>query len=117
MAISDPCHKLAGSLFESWLFIDSARRYASVEEKEKALMATTNARAAVYDAEKEGAMTEDETKALNDDLNTIIHTIEWREFSEARDRLEALGEQTFMHALQKVVECQCGPGFSINSGG
>jgi len=117
MAISNACHKLAGSLFESWLFIDSARRYASVEEKGKALMATTNARAAVYDAEKEGTMTEDETKALNDDLNEVVHAIEWRQFSEARERLESLSEQTFVHALQKVVECECSRGFSVNSGG
>ncbi len=106
--ISEKCHDLATSLFENWLFIDSARRYASVEEKEKALGATINARAAVYDSEKEGAMTESETKALNDDLNEVIHAIEWREFPEARERLEALSEQTFKHALQEVVKCECG---------
>jgi len=105
--ISDKCHDLATSLFETWLFIDSARRHASVEEKGKALTATINARAAVYDSEKEGAMTESETKALNNDLNEVIHAIEWREFPEARDRLEGLSQQTFMHALQEVVKCEC----------
>ena len=107
MAISEGCYGLAGSLFGAWVFVDAARRYASVEEKEKALMATINARAAVYDAEKEASLSPDEAKALNDDLNTIIHTIEWREFAEARDRLESLSEQVFMSSLEKVVECEC----------
>jgi hypothetical protein len=106
--ISDKCQVLASSLFNTWYFIDNARRYASVEEKEKALVTTINARAAVYDSGIDGALTESEVKALNDDLNTVIGAIEWREFSEASDRLKALSEQTFMHALQEVVKCECG---------
>lgn len=104
--ISEECYGLAGSLFGAWVLIDAARRYASVEEKEKALSATINARASVFDAEKEAAMTEAETKALNDDLNEVIHAIEWREFAEARERLESLSEQVFMSSLEKVVECE-----------
>lgn len=107
MSISDKCYDLAGSLFRAWVFIDAARRHAAVEEKGKALSATINGRAAVYDCEKEASLTPGEAKALNDDLTTIIQAIEWREFSEARDRLEALGEQFFMASLQKVVECEC----------
>jgi len=108
MIVSEECYQLAGTLFASWALIDAARRYASVEEKEKALQATVNARAAVYDAEKEGAMTESEATKLNDDLNEVVHAIEWREFAEGRDRLEALSEQVFMISLEKVVECECG---------
>jgi len=106
--ISEDCHKVATSLFNSWFFIDSARRYAGVEEKEKARDTIINARSAVYDSGSEGAMTESEVKALNGDLDTIIEAIEWRQFSEARERLEAISEQVFMHALQKTVECECG---------
>jgi len=105
--ISEGCYRLAGNLFTAWVFIDSARRYASVEEKEKAHSATINARAAVFDAEKEGAMTEGEAKALNNDLNEVIHAIEWREFAEGRERLESLSEQIFMSSLEKVVICEC----------
>lgn len=107
MPISEKCYGLAGSLFGAWVFIDGARRYAAVGEREKALMATISARAAIYDCEKEASLSPDEAKALNDDLNTIIHAIEWREFSEARDRLESLGEQVFMSSLEKVVDCEC----------
>lgn len=108
MPISDKCYKVAGSLFTSWVFIDAARRYARVEERGKALQATINARAAVYDAEKEGAMTGGEATALNDDLNEVIHAIEGRQFAESRDRLEDLSEQVFMSSLEKVVDCECG---------
>jgi len=107
--ISEECHDLATSLFDAWFFIDGARRYAGVEEKEKARNTVINARSAVYDAGSKGAMAEEEVKSLNDDLNTVIEAIEWRQFSEARERLEALSEQTFMHALQKTLECECGP--------
>lgn len=105
--ISDECYKLAGNLFGSWVFIDSARRYAAVEEKSKALTATVIARAAVYDAEGADAMTTSEAKALNDDLEEVIHTIQKGNFAEARDRLESLSEQVFMSSLDKVVECEC----------
>ena len=115
MTIHDPCHKLATNLFTSWYFIDNARRYASVEEKEKALMTTINARAAVYDAGTEDSLTESEVKALNDDLTLIIGAIEWRQFAEARERLEILSEQVFLNALEKVVQCECSQGFSVNS--
>ncbi len=108
MIISEECYKLAGTLFAGWALIDAARRYATVEEKEKAHQATINARAAVYDAEKEGALTKSEAKSLNDDLNEVVHAIEWREFAEGRDRLEALSEQVFMISLEKVVDCECG---------
>ncbi len=110
MHISDKCYGLAGSLFSAWTLIDAARRYAAVEEKEKALMASTNARAAIYDCEKDGSLLPAEAKALNDELNKVIHGIEWREFSEARTRLETLGEQFFMSALEKVVDCECPEG-------
>ena len=108
MIISEECYKLAGTLFAGWALIDAARRYASVDEKEKTLLATVNARAAVYDAEKEGALTEGEATKLNDDLNEVVHAIEWRGFAEGRDRLESLSEQVFMISLEKVVECECG---------
>jgi len=108
MSISEKCHGLATSLFEAWVFIDSARRYASVEEKEKALTASINARAAIYDCEKEASLLPDEAKALNGDLNRVIGEIEWGKFPDARDRLEALSEQVFMSSLQKVVKCECG---------
>ena len=107
LPISDECYGLAGSLFGAWIFIDAARRHAAVEEKEKSLSATINARAAIYDCEGEASLSPDEAKAINDDLNTVIHTIEWREFPEARDRLESLSEQVFMSSLEKVVECEC----------
>jgi len=106
MTISEECYGLAGNLFGAWVHIDAARRHATVEEREKALSATINARSSVYDAEKEQAMTEGEAKALNDDLNEVIHAIEWREFAEARDRLESLSEQVFMNSLEKVVQCE-----------
>lgn len=115
MTIHDPCHKLATSLFTSWYFIDNARRYANVEEKEKALTTTINARAAVYDSGAEDSLTESEAKALNDDLTLVIEAIEYRKFAEARDRLETLSEQVFMNALEKVVQCECSQGFSVNS--
>ncbi len=105
--IRDECFGLARNLFKVWLSIESARRFASVEEKEKALTATINARAAVYDAGGADAMTDSEAKALNDDLTEIINTIEGRSFVEARDRLESLSEQVFMSSLQKTVECEC----------
>lgn len=108
MPISDECYKLASSLFTSWIFINAAHRYATVEEKEKALQATVNARASVFDAEKEGALTESEAKALNDDLNEVIHSIEGREFAVGRERLGNLSEQVFMSSLDKVVSCECG---------
>lgn len=115
MPIHDPCHKLAMNLFTSWYFIDNARRYANVEEKEKALMTTVNARAAVYDSGSEGTLTESEVSTLNDELNLVVEAIEYREFAEARDRLETLSEQVFMNALEKVVQCECSQGFSVNS--
>lgn len=105
--ISEECYKLAGDLFASWVFLDSARRYASVEEKGKALTATIIARAAVNDAEKEASMSPNEAKALSHDLDEVIHVIEWGDFAKARDRLESLGEQVFMSSLDKVVECEC----------
>ena len=106
--ISGKCHDLATSLFEPWILIDSARRYATVEEKLQALLATINARAAVYDSEKEGALTGSETAALRSDLNEVIQAIADGNFKEVRMRLETLSEQTFMSALQKVVACECG---------
>jgi len=105
--ISDECYGLAGSLFGAWVFIDAARRHAAVEEKGKALSATINARAAIFDCEREASLSPDEAKAINDDLNTVIQAMEWREFPEARDRLESLSEQVFMSSLEKVVECEC----------
>jgi len=107
MSISEDCYNTATSLFNAWYFIDSARRYASVEEKEKARNTVINARSAVYDAGSEGSMTESEVKALNDDLNTVIYKIERGEFVVAKENLGSLSEQTFMSALQKVVACEC----------
>lgn len=104
--ISEECYGLAGSLFGAWVFIDAARRHAAVQEREKALSSTINARAAVYDCERETSLSPDEAKAINDDLNTVIHAIEWREFAEARDRLESLSEQVFMSSLDKVIDCE-----------
>lgn len=125
MPISEDCYKLAGSLFASWALISAAHRYAIIEEKEKALQATSNARAAVFDAAKEGAMTQEEARALDDDLNEVIRAIEfggplmmyksgeWREFTEGRERLESLSEQVFMRSLEKVVDCECGEAKAI----
>ena len=107
--ISEECHKAATSLFNQWFFIDSARRYVNFGEKQEAVLITINARSAVYDSGAEGAMTESEVKALNDDLNTVIEAIESDNLRLAKDRLAALSDQTFMHALQKTVECECGP--------
>ena len=73
-------------------------------------MASTNARAAIYDSEKDGSLSPNEVKALNDDLNEVIHGIEWKEFSESRVRLESLSEQFFVSVLEKVVDCECPEG-------
>lgn len=107
--ISDKCHDLATSLFSSWLLIDSARRYVTVVEKKDALAATINAKAAVYDSGKEGAITESETIAITGDLEGIANAIRDGLLPTAKSRLEDLSKQTFMHALQEVVECECGP--------
>lgn len=113
MPISDECHKLAGSLFASWALISAAHRYATIEEKEKALQATSNARAAVFDAAKEGAMTQEEARALDDDLNEATLSLLYREPTEAKERLEGLSAQVFMSSLEKVVDCECGEAKAI----
>ncbi len=117
MAISDACYNVATPLFRNWVFIDTAKRHASVEQRSDALTATINAKASVYDAGSEGVLTEKEVKAINEDLEGIVNAIRDGLLPTAKKRLEDLSEQTFMHALQKVVECQCGPGFGVNSGG
>jgi len=106
--ISDKCHDLATSLFESWLLIDNAKKYVMVEEKKDALVATINAKAAVYDAGTEKALTESETIAITGDLEGIANAIRDGLLPTAKSRLEDLSEQTFMHALQEVVKCECG---------
>lgn len=106
--ISEKCHDLAASLFKSWLLIDSARRYVTVEEKKDALAATINAKAAVYDSEKDGVLTESETIAITGDLEGIANAIRDGLLPTAKSRLEGLSDQTFMHALQEVVKCECG---------
>ena len=108
--ISDKCHDLATSLFKSWLLIDSARKYVTVEEKADALAATINAKAAVYDAGTEGAMTDSEVKAITGDLEGIANAIRDGLLPTAKSRLGDLSEQTFMHGLQEVVKCECGKG-------
>lgn len=113
MPISDECHKLAGSLFASWALISAAHRYAIIEEKEKALQATSHARAAVFDAAKEGAMTQEEARALDDDLNEATLSLLYRASTEAKERLEGLSEQVFMSSLEKVVDCECGEAKAI----
>jgi len=106
--ISEKCHDIATSLFKSWLLIDSARRYVTVEERKDALSATINAKAAVYDSGEEGALTESETLAITGDLEGIANAIRDGLLPTAKSRLTDLSEQTFMSALQKVVACECG---------
>jgi len=117
MPISDECYKLAGSLFAVWALINAAHRYATVGEKEKALMATVNARAAIYDAENEGAMTESEARGLLVDSNVVIYKIEKGEFAVGRENLESLSEQVFISSLEKVISCECGEEKSSDSMG
>lgn len=105
--ISDECYDLATGIFKTWVFIDAARRYAIVEEKEKALTALVNARAIIYDAESQKALTESEAKALRNDTETVIALIEAGNLAPAKEQLSALSEQVFMSSLQKVVECEC----------
>ena len=116
MSISDACYNVVTPLFRNWLFIDAAKRYALVEQRSDALSATINAKASVYDAGSIGMLTEEEVKTINGDLEGIANAIRDGLLPTAKKRLEDLSEQTFMHALQKVVECQCGPGFGVNSG-
>ncbi|MBA7561802.1 hypothetical protein ES708_03445 [subsurface metagenome] len=117
MAISDACYNVATPLFRNWVFIDAAKRYASVEQRPDALAATINAKASVYDAGSVGVLTKEEVKAINGDLEGIANAISDGLLPAAKTRLEALSEQTFMHALQEVVECECSRGFTVNSGG
>ena len=107
--ISDECHDIATSLFKSWLLIDNARKYVTVEEKADALAATINAKAAVYDAGTDGAMIDSEVKAVTGDLEGIANAIRDGLLPTAKSRLGDLSKQTFMHALQEVVACECGP--------
>ena len=117
MSISDACFNVATPLFKNWMLIDAAKRYASVEQRSDALAATINAKAAVYDAGSEGKLTEEEVKAINGELEGIANAIRDGLLPTAKKRLEGLSEETFMHALQQVVECECSRGFTINSGG
>lgn len=117
MAISDACYNVATPLFRNWIFIDAAKRYASVEQRPDALAATINAKASVYDAGSVGVLTEEEVKAINGDLEGIANAIRDGLLPTAKKRLEDLSKQTFMHALQEVVECECSRGFTVNSGG
>lgn len=105
--ISDECYEVAKGLFQTWVFIDAARRYTVVEEKEKAVAALVNARAVVYDAESQKALTESEAKALRNDTEAVISLIEAGNLAPAKEQLSALSEQVFMSSLQKVVECEC----------
>lgn len=117
MSISDACYNVATPLFKNWLFIEAAKRYASVEQRSDALTATINAKASVYDAGSAGILTEDEVKAINGDLEGIANAIRDGLLPTAKKRLEDLSEQIFMHALEKVVDCQCSRGFTVNSHG
>jgi len=105
--ISDKCYDLATALFKSWLLIDAAKKYVTVEERKDALAATYNAKSAVYDAGKEGALTESEITAITGDLEGIANAIRDGLLPTAKSCLEGLSEQTFMHALQEVVKCEC----------
>ena len=116
MSISDACFNVASPLFRNWAFIDAARRYASVEQRPEALAATINAKAAVYDAGSEGVLTEEEVKAINGDLEGIANAIKDDLLPTAKKRLEDLSEETFMHALEKVVDCECSQGLGTNGG-
>lgn len=106
--ISEKCHDLATTLFKNWVLIDAAKRYASVEQRADALAATINARASVYDAGSEEILSQSEVIALNTALQGVIDNIESGHLKPAKETLEDLSEQTFMHALQKVVACECG---------
>ena len=105
--ISDACYDVASPLFKNWMLIDAAKRYASVEQRADALAATINARAAVYDAGSVGVLTEEEVRAINGDLEGIANAIRDGLLPTAKSRLKDLSEQTFMHALQEVVKCEC----------
>ncbi|MBA7593443.1 hypothetical protein ES703_00363 [subsurface metagenome] len=117
MAISAACYDVATPLFRNWMLIDAAKRYASVEQRPEALSAAINAKAAVYDAGSVGILTKEEVKAINGDLEGIANAIRDGLLPTAKSRLEDLSEQTFIHALQKVVECECSQSFGVNSGG
>lgn len=115
MPISEPCYNVATTLFRNWVFIDAARRFASVEQRPEALSATINAKASVYDAGSDGILTEEEVKAINGDLEGIANAIRDGLLTTAKKRLDDLSEQTFLHALEKVVDCQCTHGLGTNS--
>ncbi len=117
MPISDACFNVATPLFKNWMLIDAAKRYASVEQRSDALAATFNAKAAVYDAGSVGVLSKEYVKAINEDLEGIANAIRDGLLPTAKKRLEDLSEETFMHALEKVVECECSQGFTINSHG
>jgi len=105
--ISEDCYKMATSLFNSWYHIDHARRLANAGEKFQSILITIEARAAVYDAGAEGTLTEGEVTALKTDLTSVIDAIHDDNIRLASKRLEGLSKQTFMHALEKTIECEC----------
>ena len=106
--ISKECYDVATSLFNNWYHIDHARKLADAGEKFQAILITVGARAAVYDAGAGGTLSESEVTVLNKDLTSVIDSIHDDNIRLARERLADLSEQTFMHALQKTVECECG---------
>lgn len=108
MSVRDECYNLATGIFKTWIFIDAARRYTNIKEGEKALTATVNARAAVYDAHGDEYLTESEAQSLHKDLKDIQDDLSQNYLDGAKERLDRLSEQVFMSALQKVVACECG---------
>lgn len=105
--VSDECYNLAKGIFQTWVFIEAARRYATVQDGEKATTATINARGVVYDAHSDGYLTDDETVALHADLKKVQDYLGQKQLAAAQQGLEQLSEQVFMTALDKVVECEC----------
>ena len=106
MPISDKCYNLAAPLFKGWLLVDTARRYAEAEERDKALMATVNA--GWTWVEFGDVIPESESKAIVADLKVAKTALEGKNFAAAKQMLDRLSGQIFMASLQKVVECECG---------
>ncbi len=106
--VSEECYDVATNLFNNWYHIDHARRLADAGEKFQAILITVEARAAVYDAGAAGALSEGEVTALKTDLTFVIDSIHDDNIRLARESLATLSRATFMYALQKTVDCECG---------
>lgn len=105
--ITKECYDLATKLFRGWIFVDSARRYCEVEERDKALTATANAGLAWLQLGYDNVIPENEARALGNSLRGVVDALEKKDFVSARVLLRKLSEDTFSESLQKVVTCEC----------